>query len=59
VAGFKNVFIPHINIDHIDEGKTPYQKWKEDTAMKKMELINKIMGEYVSGQKDVYYNPFQ
>lgn len=58
VAGFKNIFIPQIEIDHIDEGITPYQKWKENVAMNKMDSVNKLMAEYVAGTKDVYYNPF-
>jgi len=28
LAGFYSCFLPHINIDHIDDGQTPYQDWK-------------------------------
>lgn len=29
ISGFINCFLPHIEIDHIDDGSTPYQGWKE------------------------------
>lgn len=32
ISGFKNAFLPHIEIDHIDDGSTPYQGWKERTS---------------------------
>jgi hypothetical protein len=31
-AGFINCFLPHIGIDHIDPGDTPYQDWKEKAS---------------------------
>jgi len=31
-AGFINVFVPHIPIDHIDNIQKEYQKWKENVA---------------------------
>lgn len=31
-AGFIPVMLPHIDIDHIDDGSNPYQKTKEDLA---------------------------
>ena len=63
LAGFKNVFIPEVDIDHVDEGKTPYQQWKEAGAGKYLEIVNgrsiysDLVKEYQMG-KDVYYNPF-
>lgn len=58
-AGFKNVFLPHIEIDHIDPGDTPYQKWKEDHAWKDFHPALKIRDEFAQGKRDVYYNPFK
>lgn len=58
VAGFKNVFYPHIEIDHIDDGKTPYQGWKERTALAKMEEINRLMRGYEDGSVSIVY-PFK
>ena len=58
-AGFKNVFLPHIEIDHIDEGKTPYQAWKEKHAGEDFPLIHKLMDGYKNGNESIYYNPFK
>jgi len=58
-AGFKNVFLPHIEIDHIDEGKTPYQAWKEKHAGEDFPLIHKLMDGYKNGTEPIYYNPFK
>lgn len=57
VAGFKNVFASHIDIDHIDDGQTPYQGWKERVALRKMDEINQLMRDYESGKVSVFY-PF-
>ena len=56
VAGFKNVFIPAVHIDHIDPGGTEYTKWKQDNALKWLPMFNKIKKEYISGERDIYYN---
>lgn len=58
LAGFKNVFIPHIEIDHIDPGDTPYQKWKEGHASECWEKYHQIVAEYKNGTRSIYYNPF-
>lgn len=57
--GFTNVFYSHIEIDHIDEGQTPFQGWKESHAWQDVELVSKMINEYKSGQRDCYYNPFE
>lgn len=57
-SGFKNVFYPHIEIDHIDEGSTPYQGWKERVAFEDIGLINELITGYKNGNKNCYYNPF-
>lgn len=59
IAGFKNVFLPHIDIDHIDPGGTEYQKWKEQSAGKDMAQYNEDVQRYKSGELSVYYNPFE
>lgn len=58
ISGFTNVFLPHINIDHIDPGGTEYQKWKEASAGKDMAQYNEDVARYKSGELSVYYNPF-
>ena len=57
-SGFINVFIPHVEIDHIDEGKTPYQVWKERHAGLDIGTITKLMDGYSNGTISTYYNPF-
>lgn len=58
VAGMWSVFLPHIEIDHIDPGNTPYQGWKEKHAGEDMKEYNRLASEYLSGQRSIYYNPF-
>lgn len=57
LSGFKNVFIPHIDIDHIDEGATPYQKWKEEHSGQQWDMYHKAVADYSNGE-NVYYNPY-
>jgi GT2 family glycosyltransferase len=59
LAGFKNVFLPHINIDHIDKGDTPFQKWKENQANGVWQSYINTIKEYDSGTKSIYYNPYE
>jgi GT2 family glycosyltransferase len=57
VAGFKNVFLPQIEIDHIDEGKTEYQSWKERHSGEQTQNVIKIVNEYIRGERSIYYEP--
>lgn len=59
LAGFYSAFLPHIEIDHIDPGDTAYQGWKEKHAGEDMATYGRIVSEYMSGQRPIYYNPFQ
>lgn len=59
LAGFINVFIPHIEIDHIDPGDTPYQKWKEVQASLQWDKYHKTIDEFKTGKRSIYYNPFK
>lgn len=58
MAGYINVFLPYINIDHIDPGDTPYQKWKETEAGIDMPVFSQILNDYKTGKRSIYYNPF-
>ena len=58
LAGFINVFLPYINIDHIDAGDTPYQKWKEEHAGACWTEYHETIAAWKSGAKSIYYNPF-
>jgi len=59
IAGFKNCFLPHIRIDHIDPGDTPFQAWKHKVSGEDMGAYNQIKHEYETGKRSVYYNPFE
>ena len=54
-AGMKSVFLPHINIDHIDVGGDAYSDWKRAECGKAVDEINKINAEYQSGRRSIYY----
>jgi len=58
IAGFKNVFLFQIEIDHIDNGNTPYQGWKERHAGEYTQQVIKEVNEMIAGTKSIYYNPF-
>lgn len=55
LAGMYSCFLPHINIDHIDEGKTPFQPWKEKHAGEHMEEMVTLVKEMYLGTKPIYY----
>lgn len=55
LAGFKNGFLPAVQIDYIDPGDNPYQKEKERLAGNDMAAYNMLCQDYVKGVKDIYY----
>lgn len=59
IAGFRNAFYPSIEIDHIDTGETEYVEWKRRYAGTQFTEVNKIIEGYNSGEKSIYYNPFE
>jgi GT2 family glycosyltransferase len=59
MAGFKNVFLCGVDIEHIDPGTSPFQKWKEQHASESWAMYHKIIADYKSGKEPIYYNPFQ
>ena len=59
VAGFKNCFLPHIRIDHIDPGDTPFQEWKHKVSGEDMPEYNRLKAGYQNGTIPVYYNPYE
>lgn len=56
LAGFKNCFVSHISIDHIDRGDTVYQSFKQNKAAEAWEEYQKMHIEYVNGTRPLYYN---
>ena len=59
LAGFKNVFLTSVDIEHIDRGDNGFQKWKEHHAGTCWEEYHTTLRDYQSGKKSIYYNPFQ
>lgn len=59
LAGFKNVFLTAVDIEHIDRGDTGFQKWKEGHANECWTDYQTMLREYHSGKKSIYYNPFK
>jgi len=59
VAGFKNCFLPHIRIDHIDPGDTPFQEWKHKVSGEDMPEYNRLKAGYQDGTIPIYYNPYE
>ena len=55
VMGFKTVFLPHIEISHIDPGGTAHTTDKAVSAGKWMERFNQVRAEFRSGQRSVYW----
>lgn len=54
LAGFKNTFLPHIRIDHIDEGGDSFTKWKQDHATEGASIFNEMAEDYKRGVRDLY-----
>ncbi len=59
LAGFRNCFLPTIDIDHIDNGGTPFQKWKESNAASRWSEYHKTVAGFKNGTIPLYYNPFK
>jgi len=58
IAGFYNCFLPHIEIEHIDQHETPHWQWKRDEAEKKNVEQQKLVWEYQNKKRSIYYNPY-
>ena len=56
-ADFWNVFLPHIDIDHIDPGQTDHQKWKENFVGSIFYEAMQLATKYSNGEKH-YYQEF-
>lgn len=58
LAGFYSCFLPHINIDHIDDGKTSFQSWKEKHSGQYTDEVIQLVHAMIRGEKSIYY-PFE
>lgn len=56
INGFKNVFLFHIPISHIDVGGGTYSEWKHNNASDRMNEYNKICEEYKNGTRNTFYS---
>lgn len=57
LAGFYNCFMNHINIDHIDQGGTPYMDWKQTHSSEHTDEMINVYRQYLSGERSIY-EPF-
>lgn len=55
LAGFISVFLPHIEIDHIDPGGDEYTDWKGRHSGQYQKLVSDIVDQYIAGTKSIYY----
>jgi len=58
LAGFYNCFYSHIDINHVDQGATPYQQWKHDHSSECTTAFIQLVKDFISGKEPIYYNPF-
>lgn len=56
LSGFDNVYLSHIDVDHIDLGDTEYALEKIKTARSLSSEFKKLILEYDNGQRDLYYD---
>lgn len=56
LAGFYNCFLPHIEMDHIDNTPTDYWQWKRDEAAKVDIQHQRIVNEYLTGKRPIYHH---
>jgi GT2 family glycosyltransferase len=55
LAGFYSCFLPYIDIDHIDDGKTPYQDWKRKHSGEQTQAVIDLVHAMYRGEKSIYY----
>ena len=59
LAGFYNCFLTGIDIEHIDNGGTPYQDWKQKHSGECTQDFIKLVHDMIAGKESIYYNPFE
>jgi len=55
VAGFQSVFLPSIEIEHLDPGGDDYAKWKHVQAARYFQGVNSDVVMYEAGIKNIYH----
>jgi GT2 family glycosyltransferase len=56
LAGFYNCFLPHVNIDHIDPGTTPYQDWKHKHSAEQTQDVIKLVNAMERREAGLYFD---
>lgn len=56
MLGFKNVFLPHIPIIHVDTGETEYTHWKVKYAGEVWDATLERINNYKNGTIPIYYD---
>lgn len=56
LAGFKNCFLPHLVIDHIDTGENSYTQDKQQWAHRDWAMYAQMHSDYLSGARPLYEN---
>lgn len=56
VAGFWNCYLPHIHIDHIDDGANPYTQVKHQQAAEAWDEYRRLHDGYLDQSIPVYYD---
>jgi GT2 family glycosyltransferase len=56
LSGFRNVFLPHIEIEHIDVGGDDYSNWKHQESSKVMHDYGIMCEMYRNGERSLYYD---
>lgn len=54
LSGFWNCYLPHIDIDHIDDGSNPYTEEKHRIASEAWDKYREMHDGYVSGRIPLY-----
>ena len=54
LAGFRSVFLPAVDIDHVDNCEPQYQRWKQEYAGQMMAEYNELLDDYKSGRRSLY-----
>lgn len=55
-AGFKNCYLPHIKITHLDIGGTEYTEWKKREAGLYLNEVSNLINMYKTGKLNPYYD---
>jgi len=56
-AGFRNCFLPHIEIDHIDTGASPYSQHKIVMTRQGVDEFYRLRQGYQNGTINIYCHP--